>query len=52
MQSYLVYALLLILIFIAMFSSWGNSSKTVWYVIAATSIICLIIMKTIERKRH
>ncbi|WP_286924584.1 MULTISPECIES: hypothetical protein [Lysinibacillus] len=52
MQSYLVYTLLLILIFIAMVSSWGNSSKTVWYVIASTSIICLMIMKAIERKRH
>ncbi len=52
MQSYLVYTLLLILIFIAMVSSWGNSSKTIWYVIAFTSIICLMIVKTIERKRH
>jgi len=52
MQSFLVYALLLILIFIAMVNSWGDSSKTVWYVIAFTSIICLMIVKTIERKRY
>ncbi|MGE7113314.1 hypothetical protein [Lysinibacillus sp. NPDC047702] len=49
MRSYLVYALLLIMIFIAMVNSWGNLSKTVWYVVASTSIICLMIMKTIKR---
>ncbi|WP_369436096.1 hypothetical protein [Lysinibacillus fusiformis] len=50
MRSYLVYALLLIMIFLAMFNSWGDLSKTIWYVIASLSIICLMIMKTIEQK--
>ncbi|GAA3345835.1 hypothetical protein GCM10017717_12710 [Deinococcus persicinus] len=50
MQNYLVYALLLFMISIAILNSWGNSSKTVWYVIAFISIICLLILKTIEQK--
>ncbi|MBL3730538.1 hypothetical protein JIN86_13085 [Lysinibacillus sp. HST-98] len=52
MRHYLVYALLLMMIFIATLNSWGDTSKTVWYVIASISITCLMLMKTIERKKH
>ncbi len=48
MRKYLIYALLLNIIIIALIDSWGAVDKTIMFGIALICIICLFIMKVKE----
>lgn len=50
MRNYLLYFLLLIIIFIAMVDTWGETNKTIMYAVALISVVSLIILK-INRKK-
>ncbi len=50
MRNYLLYFLLLIIIFIAMVDTWGETNKTIMYGVALISVVSLIILK-IKRKK-
>lgn len=50
MRNYLLYFLLLIIIFIAMVDTWGETNKTIMYGVALISVVSLIILK-INRKK-
>ena len=51
MRSYLLSFLLLIIIFIAMVDTWGETNKTIMYGIALISAIGLIIIKSTEKNK-
>lgn len=51
MRSYLLSFLLLIIIFIAMVDTWGETNKTIMYGIALISVIGLIIIKSTEKNK-
>jgi len=48
MRKYVIYALLLNIIIIAIIDSWGEVSKTIMFGIALLCIISLVIMKVKE----
>ena len=51
MRSYLPSFLLLIIIFIAIVDTWGETNKTIMYGIALISAIGLIIIKSTEKNK-
>ena len=51
MRSYLPSFLLLIIIFIAIVDTWGETNKTIMYGIALISVIGLIIIKSTEKNK-
>jgi len=51
MRSLTAYFLLLIMIFILMVDTWGETNKTIMYGIALISVIGLMIIKSTEKNK-
>ncbi|WP_156108887.1 MULTISPECIES: hypothetical protein [Planococcus] len=49
MKMYLRYIFLIVVISIAAIDTWGETSKTIMYVIALISTLALIIMEVREK---
>ncbi|MFP3323304.1 hypothetical protein R0K05_09345 [Planococcus sp. SIMBA_160] len=52
MKMYLRYIFLIIVITIAAINNWGETSKTIMYVIALISTLALIIMEIREKSEN